>query len=136
VGIYSEISQLLYRYCYAHDDRDIEGLRVCFAKDITIDGRAATFRGLRGRDEILAGYAKDYGDEVPRQRHLVTNILITNEAPDEVKVRSYYAVYRIHADGSGSYFQLTINCIDTIIKEDGDWKILHRVSRMDKAPAR
>ena len=48
-----EIQQLLYRYCYAHDSRNEEMLRSCFAKD-------AELLGAKGRDNIVATFMSGY----------------------------------------------------------------------------
>jgi hypothetical protein len=66
------IRQLNARYCYAFDDRDVDGFVGCFTVDAVVE-LAGTGRVLRGADELRAAVL----DPVHSGRHLTTDCLIT-----------------------------------------------------------
>ena len=118
----TEIQQLLSRYCYAHDSQDPEMLATTFAKD-------ATLLGMTGRDEIAARYAEGYKQLTARRRHVLTNFLILEDGEDRAVVQSYITLYLIR--GEQLELHLTGVYRDTVVLEDGAWKILSRDAEMD-----
>jgi hypothetical protein len=117
-----EIQQLLYRYCYAHDSRNEEMLRSCFAKD-------AELLGAKGRDNIVATFTNGYKQLTSRRRHVLTNSFLVQDGEDEAVVQSYITLYLI--DGEHLSLHLIGVYRDHVIKEDGEWKILSREAEMD-----
>lgn len=116
------IQQLLARYCFAHDSQDPEMLATTFAKN-------ATMMGINGRDEIVAKYAEGYQSLSARRRHVLTNFIILEDGDDRAVVQSYITLYLIRGD------ELELHLIgvyrDTVVVEDGEWKILTREATMD-----
>jgi len=117
-----EIQQLLYRYCYAHDSRNEEMLRSCFAEN-------AELLGSKGRDNIVATFMNGYKQLTSRRRHVLTNSFLLQDGEDDAVVQSYITLYLIEGE------QLSLHLIgvyrDHVIKEDGEWKILGREAEMD-----
>jgi hypothetical protein len=116
------IQQLLSRYCFAHDSQDPEMLATTFAKD-------ATLMGITGRDAIAARYGEGYKHLSARRRHVLTNFLILEDGDERAVVQSYITLYLIRGE------ELELHLIgvyrDTVVMEDGEWKILTREATMD-----
>jgi 3-phenylpropionate/cinnamic acid dioxygenase small subunit len=122
VADYAEVAQLLYRYCAAHDSRDIEMLRSCFAEK-------AELMGVKGRDEIVQRYATGYQSLTAQRRHALTNVFIVEDGEDEALVQSYITLYLIK-EGKLE-LHLTGVYRDTVVRENGSWKIQSREATMD-----
>ena len=118
----SEIQQLLYRYCWAHDSRDTALLGDCFTEDVEL-------LGGKGRDAVVARYAKGYETLTKRRRHVITNTFFLEDGETEAVVQSYITLYLI--DGEEEALHLTGVYRDHVVIEDGRWKIRTREAVMD-----
>lgn len=116
------IQQLLSRYCYAHDSRDLALLGSCFAKD-------ATIMGENGREAIVARYAQGYAHLTARRRHILTNFFFLEEGEDEAIVQSYITLYLIRDDKLSLH--LTGVYRDHVVIDDGQWRIKSREATID-----
>jgi hypothetical protein len=116
------ISRVLYRYCYAHDSRDVEMLASTFAKDVELLGQ-------KGRDAVAAVYANGYKTLTAQRRHVLSNIMLLEDGDDRAVVQSYITLYLIR-DGK---LEVHLSGIyrDHVVIEDGEWKILTREAQMD-----
>lgn len=119
---YNEIAQLLYRYCAAHDSRDIDMLASCFASDVEL-------LGVKGRDEVVDRYRTGYQQLQFQRRHLLSNVFIVEDGEDEALVQSYITLFLIK-DGALEP-HLTGVYRDTVVREDGRWRIRSRQATMD-----
>lgn len=119
---YNAISQLLYRYCSAHDNQDPEALGETFAKDISMPFG-------NGRDEVVAFYANGYKTLTKRRRHVLSNVFIVEDGDEEALVQSYVTLYLIENDKLEVH--LTGVYRDRVVLEDGAWKIKAREAAMD-----
>ncbi len=119
---YSKIAQLLYRYCAAHDSRNLEMLSSCFAADVEL-------LGAKGRDEVVDRYRTGYQHLEFQRRHSLTNIFIVEDGEDRALVQSYITLYLIKEGKLETH--LTGVYRDTVIREDGEWRILSREATMD-----
>lgn len=119
---FAAIQQLLSRYCYAHDSRDLELLGSCFAKD-------ATLLGVTGRDAIVARYAEGYSRLTARRRHILTNFFLLEESESEALVQSYITLYLIRDEELSLH--LTGVYRDRVALEDGQWRIRSREATID-----
>lgn len=119
---YNEIAQLLYRYCAAHDSRDVEMLGSCFASDVEL-------LGAKGRDEVVDRYRTGYGHLEFQRRHSLTNIFIVEDGDEEALVQSYITLYLIKEGKLETH--LTGIYRDTVVREDGHWRIRSREATMD-----
>lgn len=118
----TEIQQLLARYCYAHDERDGDLLASCFAKDVS-------FFGVEGRDTVVGAFLEGYKQLTAKRRHILTNFLLLEDGDDRAVVQSYITLYLIEDE------QLTVHLSgiyrDTVVREDGAWKIQGREVVLD-----
>lgn len=114
---YAEICQLLYRYCAAHDARDVEALRHCFAADAELFGR-------RGREAVVERLAAGYVGITAQRRHVLTNIFIVEAREDEAIVQSYITLYLVR-HGKVELHLTGVNR-DRVVREEGAWKIRSR----------
>lgn len=119
---YNAIQQLLYRYCAAHDNQDPEALGETFSKDISMPFG-------EGRDNVVAFYAAGYQSLTKQRRHVLSNIFIVEDGEEEALVQSYVTLYLI--DGDKLETHLTGVYRDTVVLEDGEWKIKAREAAMD-----
>ncbi len=116
------IQQLLSRYCWAHDSRDLELLGACFAKD-------ATALGQRGRDAIVARYAEGYQQLTAQRRHILTNFFFVEEGEQEAVIQSYITLYLIRDEKISLH--LTGVYRDRVVLEEGQWRIQSRDATID-----
>jgi hypothetical protein len=116
------IQQLLGRYCHAHDTRDLEMLRACFAKD-------ATALGQRGRDAIVERYAEGYKQLTAQRRHILTNFFFVEEAEEQAVIQSYITLYLIRDEKLSLH--LTGVYRDHVVLEEGQWRIQSRDATID-----
>lgn len=119
---YNAIQQLLYRYCAAHDNQDPDALGETFAKDITMPFG-------QGRDEVVAFYANGYKGLTKKRRHVLSNVFIVEDGEEEALVQSYVTLYLVEGDKLETH--LTGVYRDTVVLEDGAWKIKAREAAMD-----
>jgi hypothetical protein len=119
---YAQIAQVLYRYCAAHDSRDTEMLRSCFAADVEL-------LGVQGRDAVVERYATGYKQLTKQRRHILTNVFIVEDGETEVLTQSYITLYLIE-DGDLE-LHLTGVYRDRVVLEDGKWLIRSREATMD-----
>jgi 3-phenylpropionate/cinnamic acid dioxygenase small subunit len=119
---YAAIAQLLYRYCAAHDSRDLEKLGECFASDVEL-------LGARGRQAVVDRYASGYQHLTKQRRHILTNVFIVEDGEEEALVQSYITLYLIHE----GQLQLHLTGVyrDRVVIEDGQWRIRSRQATMD-----
>jgi hypothetical protein len=116
------IEQLMARYCYAHDERDLDMLRTCFAQDAVMHDR-------HGPDEITEGYAMLYQQMTARRRHILTNFLFLEEGDNESLVAAYETFYLI----KGDKLELHLTGVYQIrvVIEAGAWKIKNMAATFD-----
>jgi hypothetical protein len=117
-----EIQQLLARYCYAHDSRDLDMLGSCFARDVELVGE-------KGRDAVVQRFADGYKKLTLQRRHVLTNFLLLEDGDTEALVQTYITLYIIRGDSVELH--LTGIYRDRVIVEDGAWKLRRRDSVMD-----
>jgi hypothetical protein len=128
-----EIRLLLATYNSEGDRGNLAGLASVFTKDGVLEGGSGTFRaeGQAGIVAVLSNRGGDRhvaaGRKISFMRHHLSSSLITFEADGTARGRSYFLVITdIGPDHAGVYS-------DTYRKEDGQWRIAHRRSRIDWA---
>jgi hypothetical protein len=110
----AEIKALLARYCFLHDDGDVEGYADLFLHG-TLSGRS--------REEILERHrnATPAGDAPPALRHQVTNIHIEiDEQAGTARSRCYLILWRARPDAGFEPVQVC-SYHDTFHRVDGAW---------------
>lgn len=97
----AEIHDLLSRYVRACDTRDWSLYRSVFTADALIDYTAA--RGIRGSlTEVSEWIARVLiPSSVPTIQHLVTNVEIAVEAPDQARVHAHFINPNVQRDVTG-----------------------------------
>src|SRR3954464_3800694 len=84
-----EIGQTVYRWAWCYDSGDVAGAAAVFAPDGRLDVPRASYGG---RDEIGRFYADSRAARAAageQPRHLITNVLVLKETPEEALVHSY-----------------------------------------------
>lgn len=119
---YGEIQQLLAKYCFAHDERDLDMLASCFASDVSM-------MGVAGRDNVVAAYGAGYQQLTIKRRHVISNIFIVEDGDERAVVQSYITLYLVHDDQLSLH--LTGTYRDTLVREDGAWRIQGREVVLD-----
>ena len=127
------IYNLLHQYPQCADKGDFEGVGKFYAH---------TKMGLLGGDQAQPDSAEDAtqwyaktvrkfsGRNTPRTRHVISNVVITDDGPNSAKSESYVTVFQ-QTDGlplqpivSGTYF-------DRFEKVDGRWRLADRLEDME-----
>jgi hypothetical protein len=109
-----QAQQLLARYCYAHDARDLTMLRTCFSRD-------ARMQGATGPDAIVDAYAAMYTRLTARRRHVLTNFFFLEETETAGLLQAYETFYLIRDEKLELH--LTGIYRARVVLEDGAWKI-------------
>jgi hypothetical protein len=119
---FAAAQQLMARYCWAHDEHDLELLGQCFTNDVEMMGR-------KGRDDLLDLFRMGYEGTHVKRRHVVTNMFFEEENESDAVLRSYITLYMIEND----VISLHLTCMyrDTIVLEDGAWRIRARDAQPD-----
>jgi 3-phenylpropionate/cinnamic acid dioxygenase small subunit len=143
--LHYEISKLLTYEAYLLDNRRFEEWLDLLTDDIVYRMPLRVTREKRDGSDIIDDMAyfeeskrsltlrvKRLGttsawaeDPPPRTRHLITNIMIEEESENSLKVRSNFLLLRTRAKDLETE-QVFGERIDTLRKEDGQWKIAER----------
>jgi len=118
------VLDVLYEYCRAVDECDLDALGGCFTDDAVIDTVVAdgtTVPRLSGRDGIVEFIRAGRERQGDRRRHLVTNPRVVEDGDGRAVVLSYLLIVAT-ADG-----QVKVNCTGTyrteFVLDDGRWRI-------------
>ena len=111
---YNKIVQLLYRWCAAHDARDLQSLGAVVTADVEMFQKV-------GREAALNEISETYAKMPQQRRHVLTNTIILEEEEGEVLTQSYIQHYQIKDDKvwlnyTGIYRVLCV-------LQDGKWLI-------------
>ena len=131
-----EIRALLYRACYANDERDAELWESCWTEDAQMGGgsRSEVASGeanvFQGRAAITAALTHAWERQTNRRRHVLSNIFLVEDGEDEAVVHSYITLYLIKDEGRPK-LDITGSYRDHVVRESGQWKIKQRHAVMD-----
>ena len=120
---FNDVQQLLHRYCYAHDEQDVEAFRTLFAED-------ATFLGATGPQAIVDAYTAGWGLLRFKRRHVLSNFILLEEEPDRAVMQSYVTLYLIKDEGELETHLIGVY-VDHVVREGGEWKLHHRDAETD-----
>lgn len=84
------IERLIRRFVLLNDAGDFEGLAEMFVEDGSFVRPTTPDQPVKGRDAIRAGF-RDRPSRITR--HLVTNIVVDVQGPDEATAVSYIVLY-------------------------------------------
>lgn len=128
---YNSVEALVYRYAYAYDTRDLDGMGACYTPDAEFDWsivEGPSGGPFVGRDAIVASNQASLAVQDDRRRHLMSNVVVT-ESGDTATATSYLALAVI-AGG-----QLTIVATgrysDRLVRSGKGWLFTSRSLVMD-----
>lgn len=121
------IGRLIDSYAATLDARDLDGYAALFAKDGVWQTGNSTRRGPAEIKAMLVGI---FGTPAPgfvntEDYHLVSNVEVELIDDSHAKARSRY-LYVMRGDNGGPRPVLAGRYEDEIVREGGEWKILHR----------
>jgi ketosteroid isomerase-like protein len=124
------ILDVLYDYCLAVDECDVEALGPCFTDDAVIETHVADgteVPRLVGREGIVEFIRAGRERQQDRRRHLVTNPRLVEEGDGRAVVHSYLLIAVTLAG------EIKVNCTGTyrteFVLDDGRWRI--KAKRID-----
>ena len=120
------IGEILSLHGHLFDGGHLDRLEEIFAPEVVYDLTDLGMGALEGIEAIRRGSIQ-LGDRNPIAHH-VTNVVITHEAHNEVTVISKGLVIR--ADGTFG----SVNHLDTLIRQGGQWRISRRVITAQRGP--
>lgn len=123
---------VLYEYCRAVDECDVEALGACFTEDAVIETVVADgteVPRLAGRQGIVEFIRAGRERQHDRRRHLVTNPRVLEESDGRALVHSYLLIAAT-VDG-----QVKVNCSGAyrteFVLDDGRWRIRAKQIELD-----
>ncbi len=126
------IMELLNKGGWAYDKPDIDFLANMFTTDGSFDisiGTMGNVMSLKSRAEIRKLYEDSLASQSDQRRHIITNMFFENETDLGATATSYLSLVAIK-DGVLSYISTGIYT-DTVIKDEGSWRIKHRDLYLD-----
>ena len=125
------IHELLGRAAYAYDERDMALLESSFASGATMSMRIAggdLIGPFEGRDAIMQLMRNAMSEQTDVRRHVISNIFFEAESRQPVVVSNLTLL----ATENGEAALLAAGVYrDTVIEEDGSWRILKRHVELD-----
>ena len=122
-----EISELLNKSSYALDERKLELLGDCFAKDAVMSlriGGGDLIGPFDGHKEIMKLMKDSMDTQTDQRRHIISNLFFEKEEKEIATVVSYLSLF---ATENGEIHLLTTGIYrDEVAKVDGEWKINKR----------
>ena len=131
-----EIRALLYRVCYANDERDAALWESCWTEDAQMGGgsRSEVASGkaniFQGRAAICTALTQAWKQQTQRRRHVLSNIFLIESGEDKAIVNSYITLFLIEDEGRPK-LDITGSYRDHVVRENGQWKIQKRHAVMD-----
>ena len=120
------IAEIVSLHGHLFDEGRLDRLADIFVPEVVYDMSdlgMGTFEGI----ETIRRAALQLGERNPLA-HLVTNVVIVDDAPDAATVKSKGLVIR--ADGTFG----NVSHLDTLVRRDGQWRISRRVITALRAP--
>jgi uncharacterized protein (TIGR02246 family) len=132
VSVRGEIENLMNRWCWAMDGRDVEAVADCYTEDALLitelpDREPTT---LQGRSAILDSLTQTWS-RVPLSgvKHVFTTYDIRQERDAEASLRSYFTSYKL-VDGRPAVSSLGHQTA-VLISQGEQWRIRERVHHVD-----
>lgn len=128
------VQELLARSAYALDERELELLADTFSvgATLTIDiAGTDSEASFEGRDAIMGLMRDSMEAQADKRRHVVTNVFFDSLDGGEVTVISNVTITSVE---HGAIRLVTSGLYrDTVIREDGRWRIARRRIELDMA---
>ncbi len=125
MSVRPQLENVLARYAWTFDMDELDQIRDCFSQDAEVVFAA----GLRvGREAVVAQLERLrqlYRVEVVIPWHVITNLYIRDETPEEVAATSFWTVFGMPPSGTASlrgtgYYE------DVFSREGEAWRIRRR----------
>lgn len=90
--VVAELQQVIFRYCWAFDDRRPDLLELCFTDDARWEGSVmgeTTVGPFIGRDEVLRWLTRFWKYQKDQRRHIYTNVIADRVDGDEAVAYAY-----------------------------------------------
>ena len=128
-----EIHELLGRSALAYDERDMSALEAGFAKNATMSMRIAggdLVGPFEGRAAVMKLFTDSMATQSDVRRHIVSNIFFDESGTDPIAISNLTLV----ATENGEIQLLSAGIYrDTVVHEDGSWRIANRYIELDKS---
>ena len=127
-----EIHELLARWAYAYDERDVAMLENCFSEDAHFSMRIAggdLVGPFEGREAIMGLMTGAMEEQTDVRRHVVSNIFF-EEGEGTIKVISNLTLF---ATENGEIQLLSAGVYrDEVVEQGGTWRLVKRHLDLDK----
>lgn len=127
-----EITQMLNKAACALDERDFDGMALCFTEDTSVTiqvNSTGLSEPLAGRDALMGLVRARVAEQTDKRRHVISNVLIEPETAERARATSFLTLIAV---ASGKAGVLTTGCYrDVVIRRDGRWQIASRVIELD-----
>ena len=127
------IHELLSRAAFAYDEREVPMLEACFARDASLSMRiagGALVGPFEGREAVMGLMTGSMAEQTDVRRHVVSNIFFDESGDHPVAISNL----TLMATEDGEIELLSAGIYrDTVIVEDGEWRVANRHIELDKA---
>ena len=127
-----EIMEILNRYAWGYDSRDLDLMGGSFAANGSFDIKLAGSDGwgpYQGRQAIVEWLAEIMQSQTDQRRHCVTNMIFREINETSALVESYLVLTAVEDN------ELRVVCTgtyhDRMVVEDGRWLIEHKTLKLD-----
>ena len=126
------IVERLYRYAWAFDERQLEGLRNCFTENAVWEGDTcgvAPTLPIHGRDAITSWLADFWARQNDQRRHMMMSVVVDNQTSNSADVLALLALTSAGAANLSilltSFYRLRLE------KIENTWRIQHLFEGFD-----
>lgn len=127
------IEDVLARYCFAIDGRDLDALREVFTADVEFDYGEGV--GVRTGIEELIGWTGGLLANFGATQHMLQTCLVEPSAPGQARARTYWTAHHTPPGSmapafADSVFTASGKYVDRLANTADGWRITHRTTRM------
>ena len=127
-----EVHELLAKWAYAYDERDVAMLENCFTAGASFSMRIAggdLVGPFEGREAIMALMTGSMDEQTDVRRHVISNIFFDESA----EVTTVVSNLTLVATQNGEIELLTAGVYrDEVVEEEGAWRVSRRHIELDK----
>lgn len=126
------IEALLNTAALSLDERDLETMENCFAKDVQLMIRirsSGVEEPMDGRDALMALVRDRLAEQQDRRRHVLSNLTVTPDGPGRARAVSYLTLIAVQ-DGNADL--ISTGCYRDLVEcRHGQWVIAERDIELD-----
>jgi uncharacterized protein (TIGR02246 family) len=127
------IAELIARYGWGYDERDLDTLADCFTADGVWEGSLMGADGVgphQGREAVVAFLTDFWGVQTDQRRHIFTNVVVTDLSGDRATAHAYLL---LTASTGGTMTPVTNGPYRFEVRRDGDgvWRMARLVAGFD-----